>query len=481
MATKRAIEDAFAATDPERSFLVERSSAHQSVTITTLQDWCAAELGRGIAEVEFLDRDAMESKELQLLYVSEALGEALSKDLESHRPFLSEAFVEFLRKEDEWCLAEMFQHEIAVVVKGRAGENLDRYRELPPIKYNLPLSTADDRGFVFVVYQNYQRRLAGAAQFDTDDITLSAMAQLDTPIWRRRRAREGFDSIFVDETHLFNINELSVIHFLSVDPSSSPICFSVDRSQAVGDRGLDGDMLARGILGGGGEHIPATTKMQSIFRCSPDIVSLAFTVTSAGATLFTTFENPLELAASAFTASEEEKCSAPVYLTSPNDDALIRDALAQAERMEKSLNTGRSSIAIVLFSRELFSKFEELTRSTNRSVELLKQRGDVEVVNRARAHSRFVVAAPDYVGGLEFDGVVLVGVDKGRVPPKEGSVATESRHFLKFASHNHLYVAITRARFQIALLGTTERGPSELLDAAFASGILPAPVPSPSR
>ena len=52
--------------------------------------------------------------------------------------------------------------------------------------------------------------LQRTGRFDMDDVVLTTVSRLDTPIWKRRRVREGYDAIFIDETDLFNMNELSV-------------------------------------------------------------------------------------------------------------------------------------------------------------------------------------------------------------------------------------------------------------------------------
>lgn len=68
---------------------------------------------------------------------------------------------------------------------------------------------------MFVIFNNYQHSLEMVGQYDSDDITLSALGQINTPIWSRRRSREGYDACFIDETHLFNINELSIFHYIN--------------------------------------------------------------------------------------------------------------------------------------------------------------------------------------------------------------------------------------------------------------------------
>jgi len=472
-ATRRTVQQLFEANDPSSFLEGAAQFRSQSLKLTTLQQLCGELLRREIKETEFLDRDAMESKQLQILYVNEALSAAMKADYPTHKSFLSTEFDLFLRSTTEWVAAEMLQHEISVVIKGRAGEQLENYRLLPRLRYGLPTQTPADRGFVWCIFRKYQEQLQTVAQFDTDDIVLTTIGQLDTPIWRRRRTREGYHAVFVDETHLFNINELSIFHHLSKSSDVHPIAYSVDRSQAVGDRGwtdglfeetLSPDPTSRGFA--------LSTEVREIFRCSPEIVNLAFAVTSAGATLFTNFDDPLKVASSMFTAQEERKCAPPCVVTCADDDAMIQEAFVRADKLAKELDASRCDVALVAFSDELFKKAAALAVSQNKPVELLKRRGDIEAVQRANKSSRYVLSAPEYIGGLDFDAVVLIGVDDGRVPPARTTDSMDSANFLSYASHNRLYVAITRARFRLEVLVTKERGPSSLLRGAIASGVL---------
>jgi superfamily I DNA/RNA helicase len=156
----------------------------------------------------------------------------------------------------------------------------------------------------------------------------------------------------------------------------------------------------------------------------------------------------------------------------PTDEAMITGAFEAAEKFATEMQSTRGDVAIVVFGNELFALVERFTRSANKPVELLKHRGDMDVVRRARASGRFVVSTPDFVGGLEFDAVVLVGVDKGRVPPKISSDSTDSENFVSYATHQRLYVAITRARYRVALLGVKARGVSDLLANASVHGLV---------
>ena len=470
-ATRNAVRSLFDANDTDGFANKDAYTDMQSIRVTTLHELCGDLLGEDIAESEFLDRDALESKNIQLLYVDEALTRVMAAEFLTYRSFLSPTVAELFEQEDRWALSQMLQHEISVIIKGRSEENLDSYKRVRRTRTGLPLRSESDRGFVFVIFKEYQRQLREASSFDTDDVVLSALGQLNTPIWRRRRAREGFDSIFLDETHLFNLNELSVLHHLTRSDSAFPISYATDPSQALEDRGWSDEGFDDALGYSGSAHAD-TTAVSAVFRCSPEIVNLAFCVTSSGATLFSNFDNPLRESSSAFTEADERLCASPLYRDCVGDEELVREAFARAETMATELRCGRSKIAIVVFDPTVLNEMKHHAAEVNKAVEVIVERGDVDAVRRATRAGRFVLCAPDYVGGLEFNGVVLVGVDAGRVPPEETASRAGSAAFLSYQAHSRLYVAITRARYRVEILGTLERGPSDLLRLAFERGAI---------
>jgi DNA helicase IV len=180
----------------------------------------------------------------------------------------------------------------------------------------------------------------------------------------------------------------------------------------------------------------------------------------------------MALAHSNMTFEEEKRAKRPHYVDYSTDAAMVDAALSVAEEMRVSMGATKGDVAIVVFDESLFHDLEKRSIEENRPVEILKHRGDPEVVRRARSAGRFVLSLPDYVGGLEFDGVVLVGVDDGRVPPSPHSQHSQSKAYLTFAAHNKLYVAVTRARYQVAILGVQARGPSVILKSALDAGAL---------
>ena len=469
IATKNQIMDIFIANYPEVVNMFDRNHSYVSIEITTLQEWCIAYLGGGLGRTEFLDRDAQETKELQLLYLEEAFDKCIQNDFGSYKLFCSSEFVEFINTTPKNSILEMLQMEVAITIKGRANENIELYRTLPRIKYSMPLYNEGDFNFVYLVFEKYQKTLSSLGYFDNDDITLSAIGQLNTPIWRRRKKNEGYHAIFIDETHLFNYNELSVFHHLCRNEKEPNIIFAIDKSQAIGDRGLTNDFVSSTLGVNVGDE---RSHYNTVFRSSPEIVNLAFAVLSSGATLFTNFENPLDKVNFSFTVDEDRKSKVPVYLMKENDEEMIHEAFRQADVLCNDLSIKKHKVLIICTTSSLLNQTEQIAAAANKPYEVIKQRGDIEVVRSAEKMNRYVLGMIDYVGGLEFDAVIILGVDKGRVPTVDEDEHKESLHFQSYAWHSRMYVAITRAKYAVVLMGERTRGESVLLSSSVASGML---------
>jgi superfamily I DNA/RNA helicase len=214
------------------------------------------------------------------------------------------------------------------------------------------------------------------------------------------------------------------------------------------------------------------TSMKAVFRCSPQITALAASVTASGATLFTNFDNPLEGAGSTFTLAEEQLSDTPALWLCLSDQDMVDQAFARAEAIARDLECTKSDVLIAVFGEALLGLLCQHANRHHKPIEALVRRGDIEGVARARRNGQFVVSTADFVGGLEFSGAVLVGVDEGRVPPRRDYRASESKHFVDFRSHNRLYVAITRAKYRLEVLALRTEGPSPILRSALVSGLM---------
>jgi superfamily I DNA/RNA helicase len=433
--------------------------------VTTLQEWCIKYLGAYIAETEYLDKDARDSKILQLLYIEDAYSKVKENDFETYKRICSEKFVAFMEKTNQETLLEMLQYEIAVIIKGRAEGDVEKYKELPRLIYSIPCENSADFEYLHLIYRKYQEALEKVNQYDSDDIILTALGQLNTPIWKRRRNREGFDVCFIDEAHLFNLNELSVFHYLNKEMTKNNIVFAIDKSQAIGERGiLDDSMLT--ILVSTKDKQIEQDNFGTIFRSSPDIINLAFNVLSSGVTLFKNFENPLDYSSVNFTKEEENKCVPSKYVFYESDEKMIEQAFYDADKYAREHDISKSKILLVTTTDLLFSELEKYANLHHKPCEIIKSRGDSNSISEAFTSQKFVLGGIDYVGGLEFDAVIIIGVDNERVPPKNNDEVKDSFHFMNYAWHNRMYVAVTRAKYALILIGNKTRGISPILESA---------------
>ena len=106
----------------------------------------------------------------------------------------------------------------------------------------------------------------------------------------------------------------------------------------------------------------------------------------------------------------------------------------------------------------------------NKPFECLTQRGDIETIKSAEEKNRYVIGLIDYIGGLEFDCVIIAGVDKDRVPPS--TIGADGYIFQNYAWHNRMYVAVSRAKYILTMLGDKSRGESLLLRDAIDNGAI---------
>lgn len=442
------------------------ASSAQSICFETLLSFCSR-FAR-IADSMLLESDALESKNYQLLLIYEAVHKAISsKRLKTYLPILSQGVKDLFDEEKthRQVLYNMLQHEFSVQIKGRTDCTIDNYYDIKPIENGLPCVSKADKEFVFSIFVDYQKGLQDYGTFDVDDVTMEALSRLNAPIWRRERVNEGFDYIFADEMHLFNINEQSVFHFLTKTPTEKevPICFALDYAQAIGDLG---DVSVDYIFGkafGTAE----SKNLHTVFRSSPQIAELCASIAASGTLMFgANFANPYNNPQYCFTSSDEEKAERPKLLMYENDDQLVENLNQVVGKFVKTLQCKLSDIAIICFDEKWLSQdgVAMLEKQTGRQFSVLDK-------NEERDPAKLTLSSPYSINGLEFQGVILIGVDEGRVPQTSGT-SDISRHFIMYSAYNMLYLTISRARFMVTIMGTKLNGISSCLDHSLNAGYL---------
>lgn len=467
IATKNHIIEVFRNNCPQiDQYLITEDNYFGSLLVTTIQEWCIKYLGAYISETEYLDKDARESKEYQLLVIADAYTEVKKNDLSTYEKLCSPEFLKFIRAHDSDSLYELLQYEIGVVIKGQAGGDIDVYKKLRRPKYGIPCKKDADFNLLYLIYTKYQNKLEISGQYDSDDIVISATMQLTTPIWKRRRDKEGFDACFVDETHLFNKNELNIFHYLNKTAIKNHIVVAIDKSQHVGEPTIyDEDSMQEMSLG---RNDSVSSKFKTVFRSSPSIVTLAYSVLSSGIQLFgNELENPIENTISDLTPEEEKKLTEPIYLLVENEEKVVEKAFIEADRYVTVRGCKKSDVLIIGVSSFYSQQLEDYVRRLNKPAVVIKRRGDTEVYKDVGDSQRYVIGDIDYIGGLEFQYVIIVGIDAHTVPPMNASDESEgSLMYIKYSWFNRLYVALTRAKYGVSLIGCKLYGISPLLEGA---------------
>ena len=73
------------------------------------------------------------------------------------------------------------------------------------------------------------------------------------------------------------------------------------------------------------------------------------------------------------------------------------------------------------------------------------------------------LVSPYAINGLEFQAVILLGADEGRVPQTTGT-SDISKHFIRYSAYNLLYLSASRAKYLVRILGSKLNGVSTCLE-----------------
>lgn len=455
LATQHAIEYIFSSLYGERDI-----DDNQTIKICTLYNLFLDFLKSDISLTEILENDAQDAKLLQELYVNECYEKNYEKLFATAQNKLSSEFLEFLTKNSREAIVTLLMHEFAVQIKGRANGDMNEYIAVVSLPTGIPATNEYDKIFVYRLYDEYQKIFDKLGQFDSDDIALSAFSKLNTPIWKRRRIVEGYDCIFLDETHLFNINELQSVHLLTKNNENLPIVFAIDTAQAIGELACDAESLVRLFCG---ESPILDNEMKTVFRSTIEITNLSAAILSSGAQLFTSITNLYDrqsFSSNYINTNLEEEL--PKYIMLNNDELMCKHAIKIArEHLKKGISP--SEICFISFADAINSTLKEELEHAKCNYLTISKRGDLASKKEAADQKRALVTLPDYVGGLEFDVVILLGVDSGRVPQNDMDI---SNRYFKYTAINKLYVSVSRARSYVYILGNNSRGRSSCLDYA---------------
>ncbi|MCL4793825.1 MAG: AAA family ATPase [Bryobacteraceae bacterium] len=435
------------------------SDSAYCLDVTTLSEFAFSYLN--LETNLIIDKDAEQTKEFQMETLREVLKsfkkESLRADVSSQllrSAFSDEAIADLLCRLVSW--------EISISIKGRGLESEKRkYIESEQAfsRFHAMLEPRE-REFVFDLFDRYHTELRSTyGVMDSDDVAISMLGSLRTPLSQIKRKSLGYDFVLVDEVQLFNENERRVFPLLSRGILDHvPIALALDEAQ-------DPHGQVSAGLGLLGIHEVESELLSTTHRSTGDIVKLAFFVLQRTTDLFSSeFPDYTEITKSMVDSSHRLARKPIIVQTSDASKNLGKSVVRRIREMRK---TGLRQIAVVChadaFWRDLSS---QLTATDLQHIELLRRGADLP------AQGPFVVLSkPDYVGGQEFDGVIAVGLEEGVTPPRiVGNDALAIA--LEQQALREIYLSVSRARFQVAFPISAGSSACSLLKSALTAGLV---------
>ena len=423
-----------------------------------------AEFAADLLELDsdsIIDTDAYISKQWQLERIEEALRDTfntLPKQVNSSGLLQRVNVNDFLLR----IFAELVRAEISTAIKGHGiGGDIDQYVKAPRALSRLHrVLSEDEKVFVFRVYEKYQDILRGDWEFlDSDDVAISLLARFRSPVWDLRRKREGFDYVFVDEAQLFNENERRLFPLLCKSQARfAPIALALDDAQEFYGQTSSG-------LGSLGLRDVESTTLPFNHRSTRNIVELAFYIIEKTTDLFGTdfpdFTSFVELP-----ESSDGDPRPGIVRQSPESQSFG----ASVRKVVRELHHHYDGVAVICHSDKywpiLENEFKKAEHTDLAPVFLLERGKQLQLGKKS-----VVVTQPPYVGGQEFDLVILIGLEEGLVPPRV--LDNDPLGFaLEQQSLRELYLSVTRSRKRVVFVIAKGSNPSPILADAIRDGVV---------
>lgn len=431
--------------------------AKQVLEVRTLFEYSRVVLEVG--ETAVFDPDAQQSKQFQSHIVSGCLRQVLQQ--QSAAVAKSTLLSEVSKNEELFpVFVDLTTDEIGLAIKGHSLVNdrkiyVGSERRLSRLHGIL---NRDERNIVFDVFDAYRSQIFEAYEmFDTDDLAVSLMARLNTPLWAMQRRKLGYDYVFVDETQLFNENERRLFPLLTRGNTSHvPVVLALDEAQQT--RGVTSAGL--GLLG---FDQLSNEALESVHRSAHSILRLAFFVIQRTTDLFGS-EFPDFTGTTQPVIPDSHRLAQMPRLVRAGQEGVGAESVRQIRSLR---GDNLRQIGIVCHAERYWEQINNALSKAGIAFVRLNQRGE-----RVDTTSPLVaVARPETVGGQEFDAVLAVGLEQGVVPPRVTSnqaltVALEQQAL------REMYVSFTRARYRLVLVNSYRSTPTAIIGEAAKAGYI---------
>ena len=209
-----------------------------SISVTTLMKWCCDYAVKDFSLEDCLEVDSSDSKLMQQMMIENAVEKFMQNYFKTFKDFLSPEFASYIENEHRPTVVENIRNEISIFIKGPNLESLDEYKKSRNKGKILPLKKEEDFAVVYQIYELYQKSLADINKYDIDDVSSVALSFLTRAIWKRNRKFNGYDVIFVDELHLYDFSEISILKHMLKEEESNHIISAMDTEENARKGGI---------------------------------------------------------------------------------------------------------------------------------------------------------------------------------------------------------------------------------------------------
>jgi hypothetical protein len=341
-----------------------------------------------------------------------------------------------------------------------------RYLMMHRTLWMMPLHKPADRLFVLRIYSEYVAALRSESTLTSDQRINDFINYLETFAWNIRRERDGYDVIFVDELHLFSEQERLVFHYLTRSADQYPAIFmALDPRQAPNELYAEIPMAPTATADSG--EADRTLGPQDaldltiVHRFSPEILAFIRHIHHKYPALELGRGEDWKLDLNGVTSSlMPGKPPVVVRYLTPIQEA--RGAIARADALLQAQTS--STTAVLVIDPMRFDEYVAEAELACASYCKIRGRDDIAQLNYRKRS--LILAAAEFVGGMQFDIVIVSGLFDVRLG------GFQSGHQLRRLL-SLLYLAVSRASGLVELhICETDGGLPEVISSAVANGTL---------
>lgn len=420
-------------------------------------------------EIIMLGNDSYEGKYGQIIILSEIIQDFVSKEWIAYKKQCTKGFVDLIEEVSyannnfTWNL----MNEISCVIGANGimpGKNsLEKYKRVKRYSWMLYLANDSEKAVVFLIYEKYMGYLREKKNITSDQVTNDYINYLSTYNWYYERTTEGFDYIFVDEMQLFNDQERMALVYLSRNPDDYPrIIMALDPKQSIDE--VYSDLGITEILN---KSNPNTDK--SIGKTTSFSLDIAYRYTKEILNFLKhidAYYPQMELGhewnnkISGLKSGKMKNGNLPILFTYNNKIEEVKYAIQTAEQFT---NSGKQTIILSL-QDDLFDMLQNEVKDNTR-FNLILSKKDVALLKYTK--KKILISEPNYVIGLQFDAVILIGC-YSIYEKYENNKSYYQRRFL-----SDLYLGASRAKTDLILTKNNELADfPEFLESAIRNKVI---------